>query len=81
MRKGNDARTDLYDLVRILLDELRHHPFEPLTTSSMSHRGFTTSNRPRPEIYAPRSTDGAYVDWGPDDEGGPHDPACWGWTP
>ena len=74
-----DENDDLYDLVRILLDELRHHPFGAHDDLIDAVSRIYDIKASAPEIYAPGSTDGAYVDWEPEDEGGRHDPACWGW--
>jgi hypothetical protein len=77
-RRGENG--DLYDLVRIALDELRHHPFGAHDDLIDAASRIYDIKPSAPEIYAPGSTDGVDVDWELEDEGGPHDPACWGWT-
>jgi hypothetical protein len=74
-----DENGDRYDLVRILLDELRHHPFGAHDDLIDAVSRIYDIKPSAPEIYVPGSADSVDTDWGPEDEGGRHDPACWGW--
>jgi hypothetical protein len=74
-----DENGDPYDLVRMVLDELRHHPYGAHDDLIDAASRIYDIKPSAPEVYAPGSTEGVCEDWGPDDEGGPHDPRCWGW--
>ena len=75
-----DENGDLYDLVRILLDELRHHPFGAHDDLIDAASRIYDIKPSAPEIYVPGSTHSVDTDWGPDSKGGRHDPRCWDWT-
>jgi hypothetical protein len=74
-----DENGDPYDLVRRVLDELRHHPYGAHDDLIDAASRIYDIGPSAPEVYAPGSTDAVCEDWGPEDEGGPHDPKCWGW--
>jgi hypothetical protein len=76
--RRRDENGDLYDLVRILLDELRHHPFGAHDELIDAASRIYDIKPSAPEIYVPGSADSVDTDWAPEGKGG-HDPACWGW--
>jgi hypothetical protein len=72
-----DQNGDVYDLVSILLDELREHPFAHHDDLIDAASRIYDIKPSAPELYAPGSTDSLDVDWEPADEGGSQDPSFW----